>query len=285
MNYKIKTRTIYLLALVSMLIGFSASQAKAYDPEAVKAYNQAIDYSQKSDYTDAITYFKKATLLDPDFTDAYFNLGAIYEYQNNPDLALEYFTKVFRSNSKDYESIYKIASIYEKKGDYRKALDYASLIPSNSNRYLASIEIQKQAKLKISQQQARYTAAHSAAPATTNKVILRNFYGPTGIAKDKEGNLYVANYTNNSIVKIYPNGQRKTLSQGGLISGPVGLAVDRSNNIYVANYKSNQILKITPQGTVGVILKWVKKPYYLFVDGDILYISEQGNNSVIKLKI
>lgn len=289
MKLTFKTKMINLLVFVSILLCTSNIPSRAYEPEAVKAYNQAIDFSKTANYQDAIMYFKKAILLDPNFTDAYFNLGSIYEYQNENDLALEAFITVFKNNPNDYESIYKIANIYNKKGEYKKALNYLSIIPASSDKYLSAYDLQKKIQAKIltgkTVTKPPSKPKSTKKPASTiRKTVLNNFNGPTGIAKDKNNNLYVANFTSNSIVKIYPDGKRKIIASGKPISGPVGIAVDSNNNLYVANYKSNEILKITPTGSISVILKGVKRPYYLLLDDNILYISEQGNNTVIKLK-
>ncbi len=96
------------------------------------------------------------------------------------------------------------------------------------------------------------------------------FNSPTGIAVDASGNLYVAEYGNNTIRKITPAGAVTTLagspghpgpsgdsSDGtGAAAGffhPTGLAVDGTGNVYVTDSGNGTIRRITPAGAVTTI--------------------------------
>jgi sugar lactone lactonase YvrE len=92
------------------------------------------------------------------------------------------------------------------------------------------------------------------------------FAGPTGVAVDLQGNLYVLDAQNYVIRKITPAGQVSTLAGNGNqgfvngpgataeFSSPNGIAVDAQGNVYVSegmddNY--NRIREISPSGVVS----------------------------------
>ena len=292
----------FILILFLLVFSFSMPHiAKAYEIDAVKRYNEAIDLTKNEDFEAAIILLRQAIVIDPSFLDAYYNLGIIYEHLNDRNKALEAYGELLKRNPNDDEGAFRIAAIYYGQGYYNKALNYVYLVPYYSPKYSESQELykkitkiteeqnramllkQKAAKLAAQQKAA---AAKAMSVAAASKTVLKDFQGPTGITKDSKGNLYVANFTANSILQIAPDGTRKILAKNKPISGPIGLVADSSDNIYVANYLSNSVLKITPARQIITILKDINKPYYLYIDNSgMLYVSEQGKNTVIKIKI
>jgi gliding motility-associated-like protein len=102
--------------------------------------------------------------------------------------------------------------------------------------------------------------------ATTNEDGTEIHFGlryPTGLALDAAGNIYVANYDNNVVSKITPDGVISTFAGSGASGNangtgtaatfkrPTGVAVDAAGNVYVTDGNNNRIRKITPAGVVS----------------------------------
>src|SRR3989442_985932 len=75
----------------------------------------------------------------------------------------------------------------------------------------------------------------------------------TCVATDAQGNVYVANTGDNSIVRLSSTGQ--LLATWGTartspiqFHGPKGVALDAHGNIYVADTGNNRVVKLSPTG-------------------------------------
>ncbi|MGE5108592.1 MAG: SMP-30/gluconolactonase/LRE family protein [Sphingobacteriales bacterium] len=144
---------------------------------------------------------------------------------------------------------------------------------------------------------------------------LAKFNGPTGVAVDAFGNLYIADSRNQRIRKIaapttagvvlvstlagdgtaaYREGADTTAQ----FNNPAGIAVDASGNVYVADFTNQRIRKITPAGVVSTLAgdgtpayrdgtgtsAQFKYPAAVAVDiyGNV-YVAEYSNNRIRKI--
>jgi streptogramin lyase len=93
-----------------------------------------------------------------------------------------------------------------------------------------------------------------------------SFFSPVGVATDSTGNVYVADYGNDTIRKIAQNGSVTTLAGMAGMAGnadgiganasfslPYGIATDSAGNVFVAEMSSHTIRKITPAGEVTTL--------------------------------
>jgi sugar lactone lactonase YvrE len=95
------------------------------------------------------------------------------------------------------------------------------------------------------------------------------FNYPASLAVDGAGNIYVADYGNNTIRQVIQAGANWVVStmaglagSGGSANGtgsaarfyyPVGVALDSASNVYVADYGNNTIRLVTPAGVVTTL--------------------------------
>ena len=92
-----------------------------------------------------------------------------------------------------------------------------------------------------------------------------SFYNPSGIAVDIAGNVYVADYGNNRIRKITPDGTVSTIAGSDAIGNtdgnvdsasffyPTAVAVDVAGNVYVTDQVNHKIRKLSTTGEVTTL--------------------------------
>jgi sugar lactone lactonase YvrE len=138
------------------------------------------------------------------------------------------------------------------------------------------------------------------------------FNTPNGVAADGSGNLFVADFDNNTIRKITPAGVVTTFAGTAGLSGsadgtgaaarfyaPSDVAVDGSGNVLVADSGNNTIRRITPAGVVttfagtagsegsadgtGAAARFFG-PYGMAVDGSgNLFVADNLNHTIRKI--
>ena len=274
----IKRIALVLLLSVCMPV-FSAE----IPVDAKLDYNQGIDFYKLGMYERAIESFRSAVRTYPDYIDAYYNLGTVLEYLKQYAEAINVYKQVYVRNPNDYEVIYKLAFLNSKLEDYNQAGEYIKLIPPSSSYYRQGMELAESNKLKVDLPPQKPVNAQSKVAQYSG--IYENVQSPTGVTTDFNGNLYVALFSDNSILKITPDNKRQIYIKSNLIKGPISLVSDSVGNLYVSNYSANNVLKITPQGQTSVFVTKVDKPYGLHIDGNMLFITCQGSNTVLRQRL
>jgi sugar lactone lactonase YvrE len=96
-----------------------------------------------------------------------------------------------------------------------------------------------------------------------------DMYLPTGIAFDRNGNLFISERGNNLIRRVSTSGIITTVAGGraptgqsigdggpattAVLLGPAGLAVDGNGSLFIADSLNNRVHKVTPDGVITTI--------------------------------
>ncbi|MBX3014395.1 MAG: DUF11 domain-containing protein [Caldilineaceae bacterium] len=139
-------------------------------------------------------------------------------------------------------------------------------------------------------------------------------YGPKGIAVDRAGNLYIADFNNSRIRKVDTNGIITTVAGNGTsepigdgipatdagFSWPVDVEVDAAGNLYIIDESAQRVYQVDTAGMITVLAgngeagfsgdggpstsARLSSPRRVVLDGaDNLYISDMGNFRVRKI--
>ena len=127
-----------------------------------------------------------------------------------------------------------------------------------------------------------YTEAN---PMNNSNGVYSDIPSPTGVVTDDKGNLYIAGFSDNTIYRIGADNKKVVYLKHPKIDGPIGIARDNYGNLYIANYNKNNVLKVDVNGEVSEIITDIKNPYCMHVTGNLLFVSSQGNNSVVRFKL
>lgn len=281
-----KITKIILTAII--LITTSTIAMADIATDAKLEYNKGIDYYQLGQFEESATCFKKAIELDPNYIDAYYNLGSILEYLKQDDAALAVFKQIILRKPDDYESVYKAAELSKKLGQYDKAKMYLTLIPEDTLIGQRAKELATSMDTDIPTAKEEQTAPKTyinANPQNDSNGMYSDISSPTGVVTDNSGNLYVAGFSDNTIYKIGPDNKKIVYIKSQKIDGPIGLSIDNSGNIYIANYNKDNVLKVDRNGLITELIGNVQKPYCMYITGDLLFVSSQGTNSVLRYKL
>ncbi len=130
-----KIKILLVLAACITVVGAGAVRAQeSPDTSAISSYNLGIQAEQKGDTTEAITYYQAAVTSDPEYADAYYNMGSIFFAQAKYEKAAENFKKVTEidpTNPEGLASYGKVLYVQDKYDESMEAYQQALQVSPN----------------------------------------------------------------------------------------------------------------------------------------------------------
>lgn len=295
----VQSVSIVVLSLMVLTASNLGAMAVSNNATALGYFNEAMTAYQQTNNARAIELLEKSIQTDHQFTEAWYNLGALHMRVGNFEKGRAAYQQVLLLNNNDQQARFNLGLALEKLNRKQEALTTYRAIPSASTNYT-------QAQQKVAQLQNQLAATTTPAvtkpvvvtqpttPAATTSIAKKaepfasQLSGPTGMALGPNGEIYIANFSKNNIIKVLPDGRRSILVEGKDLNGPIGVVFDpRSGDLFVANYLKNTVARVSTKGDTTVIASNLKKPYNLLLDSlsNTLYVSEQESNTVSKIRL
>lgn len=306
-NPKPASASVYNLGLKSFEQGDIPSAISFFkraidlDPTFIDAYyNLGAIYKKQKNYTESAKAFQKAVDLNPKDYDATYELANSYLNLKDNQNAKKYYSLIPTNFPKYGEVVRNLASIEQsttgqpqvannavKNGQADLDVNQAQLL---ANALTGENQQIKEASNLIVEPVKKDNVLINSLTKKENlinplRTVTDSFSGPTGIAKDSKNNIYVANFTQDSIERVNTDGSKEIFIDKVGLLGPVGLAIDDNDNLYVANYNGNSIVRISQDRQVTVVIDKVTRPYYLFFDKATakLFATVQGNDALVEI--
>ena len=142
-------------------------------------------------------------------------------------------------------------------------LPFGVAVDSSDDVYIADEYNQLVEKVTSAGQLSIIAGTGTPGAPSTGLATSSDLYFPAGVAVDSAGNVYIADYANNLVEKVTPDGQLSIFAGTGTagapsaglatssdLDNPVGVAIDSSGSLYIGDSVNNVIEKVTAPLTV-----------------------------------
>jgi len=114
----IKNQNVFLIILICFLF---SCENNAENKTANEYISEGIRHTEEQKYDKAISSFKKAIKIDPEYARAHYALGGIYTLKNRNEMAIEEYKKAIELDPAFADPHYSLGFVYEKIGRKKEA--------------------------------------------------------------------------------------------------------------------------------------------------------------------
>ncbi len=151
-GHSLRSVVLFLLVYISFVLsGLSQAPLSSSSKKAKKLYEKAEKNIKDRDFISAIEFFRKATIQDPNFYEAYLKAGSLYNMMGNQDSVYANFAKYANLSPNPAQSVLNRLSFMSfDRGKYVKSQEYL-------NQYLNDKpEMENDKEIKLLAESIRY---------------------------------------------------------------------------------------------------------------------------------
>ncbi len=180
-----------------------ADQALKSDVNNAKAYFiKGMNFKELGDTTKAISSFRTVIDQEPEYYDAFMQLGILFSIKKNP-IALQYLNSALTLRPRSVEAMYSRALIFQENGKYNSAIeDYTHMLsiePKNRSAHF-NLGYIHQEYLKVFDEAIK----HYDRAIASDSLYYQAFHN-RGLCKERIGNVKAAELDFRAAMKISPN--------------------------------------------------------------------------------